>query len=192
MNKLINKSDFPTPIIDYDVFQIKTNVPDLYSLIGRKTLDAFEISVNELDFDFIYRTNVSSYVDLAKLNEFIQNKPLSNYYSGAIGNHQGISFASGCGYFISRDLVIKILENKELWNHDLIDDVSVGKLMTKHFEVGIEEVMRIDIDSVDSVSSKIRNGNRETFHYRCKARTAGETIQIMTQIHNMILKENNK
>ena len=186
INPIVNRSDFSTPKVDFSKHEISTNVPDLYSLIGEKTLDVFQTCIQEFEFDYIFRTNVSSYVDLPRLNEFIRHRPLTNYYAGVIGEYQGISFASGCGYFISRDVVEKVLKNRDSWDHNLIDDVSLGKLVTRSLQINIEEVGRIDIDSVDDVSSKVAGGNCGIFHYRCKAGNADTTIKIMNLIHELV------
>ena len=45
------------------------------------------------------------------------------------GNYIGIPFASGCGHFLSRDLIEFVLEHRNEWDHTLIDDVSLGKLL---------------------------------------------------------------
>lgn len=166
--------------------EIHTTVPDLYSLIGLKTIEAFTASMQDFDFDFIYRTNVSSYVDLAKLNEFIKDKPLSGYYAGVIGDHQGIKFASGSGYFISRDLVNKVLEKRDLWDHNLIDDVSLGKLLISELKVQIQEVERVDLDTVNFNPVQIKSKSQNIFHYRCKASDPDVTIQIMKSLHTIV------
>jgi len=166
--------------------EIVTTVPDLYSLIGMKTIEAFNASIQNIDFDYIYRTNVSSYVDLAQLNEFIRNKPRSGYYAGAIGTHQGINFASGCGYFLSRDVVNKVLENRDLWDHNLIDDVSLGKLLTQELNIEVKGVERIDLDTINFNTMQIKSKSQNVFHYRCKATDPKVTIQIMKSVQNML------
>lgn len=171
--------------ISQDDKEIVTTVPDLYSLIGMKTIEAFTASIQNLDFDYIYRTNVSSYVDLTQLNEFIRNKPRSGYYAGAIGAHQGIKFASGCGYFLSRDVVNKVLENRDLWDHNLIDDVSLGKLLTKELNIEVQGVERIDLDTINFSMVQIKSKSQSVFHYRCKATDPKVTIQIMKSVHKI-------
>lgn len=173
--------------------EIVTHVPDIYSLIGEKTLDAFQACYENLDFDYIFRTNVSSYIDLEALRFFLKDKPRDNFYAGAIGNLHGVSFASGSGYFLSRDLVIKTLENRSFWNHNFIDDVSLGKLLTVNLDIAIKPVGRIDIDSTDLVFNKITENARKSFHYRCKAKNPGTAIEIMNSIHkinsNMVINK---
>jgi hypothetical protein len=183
INIFANRINLKKSNVDFKEKEITSKVPDLYSLIGAKTLDAFDISVQNFEFDYIYRTNVSSYLDLAGLQHFVNDKPRENFYGGAIGNHQGIYFASGCGYFISRDLVIETLRKRALWDHNLIDDVALGKLLTRDLHVDIQEVKRIDLDSPEIDLDKINNNNRNIFHYRCKASNPDTTIQIMRALH---------
>lgn len=171
--------------VDFSSNEIFTNVPDLYSLIGAKTLDAFDASFLAFDFDYIFRTNVSSYLDLGGLLRFVSDKPRNNFYAGKIGNHHGIDFASGCGYFISRDLVSKVLSNRDLWDHNLIDDVSLGKLLTEELSISIQQVKRIDLNSTDVDLDQIRENALSVFHYRCKAPNPDITIQIMKTLHKL-------
>ena len=178
------KQSFPS--VDLIKNEIITTVPDLYSLIGVKTLDAFEFSIKNFEFDYIYRTNVSSYLDLVRLQRFIGNKPKENFYAGLQGDHNGIAFASGCGYFISRDLIIKVLRNRDLWDHNLVDDVAIGKLLLQDLKVELHEVQRIDLDSVYLDSEKIRDNALDIFHYRCKATDPDITIQIMKKLQMLI------
>jgi len=82
---------------------------------GYKTLKSFILTKN-IKYDYIFRTNSSSYVDKKMLLEYIKDKPIEKYYSGVIGFHGGIKFSSGSGYFISRDLVNLIMLIKYLKN----------------------------------------------------------------------------
>ncbi len=172
--------------LDLENNEIVTSIPDLYSLIGAKTLDAFEVSLKEFEFDYIFRTNVSSYLDIKGLQQFVENKSRKGFYAGAVGNHQGVKFASGCGYLISRDLVSLVVSKKDLWDHNLIDDVSLGKLLTQELDVRIENVDRIDLNSTDLDSVQIKENSRGIFHFRCKADNPDITIHIMKALHQIL------
>ncbi len=186
INLAANKRKKRISNIDFNKNEIISTFPDLYSLIGAKTLDAFDISFRDFEFDYIYRTNVSSYLDLARLQKFVEDKPRDNFYAGLIGNYYGINFASGSGYFISRDLVSRVLQNKDLWDHNLVDDVSLGKLLTREFIIDIQKVERVDLDSSDFDSNRILDNPRNVFHYRCKSVDPNTTIEIMNTIHKII------
>jgi hypothetical protein len=186
LNAVLKRRQIIKAKVNLSSNEILTTVPDLYSLIGAKTLDAFDASILEFEFDYIFRTNVSSYLDIKELQRYVTGKPNSSYYAGVIGNHQGINFASGCGYFISRDVVIKVLKNRDLWDHNLIDDVSLGKLLTEELNINIQEVKRIDLISADLDLDQIRDNPLSVFHYRCKAPNPDTTIEIMKTLHKLV------
>ena len=185
LNLALKRRDLIKAKVNHSSDEILTTVPDLYSLIGAKTLDAFDASLLEFEFDYIFRTNVSSYLDIEGLQKFVSGQPRNNFYAGAIGNHQGIDFASGCGYFISRDLVSMVLSNRDLWDHNLIDDVSLGKLLTKELKIDIQGIKRIDLNSTEMDLDHIRGNPLNVFHYRCKAPNPDITIQIMKTLHKL-------
>jgi hypothetical protein len=111
---------------------------------GLKTLKCFDL-VKSMEFDYIFRTNSSSYVDKQLLKEWLKNKPRNNFYSGIIGTHENINFASGSGYILSRDVFNTIIENQDMWEHDkYIDDVSLSLLLQK-FNIPITNSERYDV-----------------------------------------------
>lgn len=145
--------------------------------IGYKTLNLFDYLLKNHDFDYIFRTNSSSYVDIEKLLTFIGDKPKEKFYSGVIGNYNNILFASGSGYFISRDLVELVVEQKDRWDHTLIDDVSLGKLMTEN-NIKIYRGERCDI------SNHLHIINNH-YHYRVKTENnRNNDIKLMTYLYD--------
>jgi hypothetical protein len=105
---------------------------------GLKTIMAFEWVLNNYEFDYLYRTNLGSYVDCSNLINFLSDKPKDKFYSGIVGYDsfylgKVVKFASGSGYFLSSDLVNLVVSKKDQWNHFAIDDVALGDLMDKNF-----------------------------------------------------------
>jgi len=118
-----------------------------------KTLSAYETFLDS-DFDYIFRCNSTGYFDLNLVSEFVENKPTENFYCGCHGELNGIDFASGSGYFLSKDLVEQIVKNKEvLYNYGMpgwCDDVMIGKFVTQTLGVQIDpSAKRIDLDPND-------------------------------------------
>ena len=149
--------------------------------IGSKTIKMYEYCFDNIEFDYIFRTNSSSYVNINSLVDFIKDKPNYNFYSGVVGNFGDIKFASGSGYFISRDLIKKVINNKSNWEHNLIDDVSLGKLMMK-LNIPIYPGKRMDIENTLHLSEN-------HYHYRVKNPTNREIDIIrMNKIHEIIYK----
>lgn len=109
---------------------------DGYTECTEKTLQAFEYIASNFEFEYIFRTNLGSYVNLPKILFFLSDKPVTKFYSGIIGQAEygGISFpfASGSGFFLSQDLVKFIVTNRNDLNNEVIDDVALGLFMHKN------------------------------------------------------------
>jgi hypothetical protein len=141
--------------------RIFTGVPEIYDNIGYKTIKMFELIYENYEFDYIFRTNLSSYVDIENMVEYLKDKPLDKFYCGSFGEHAGIEFCSGSGYFLSKDLVKLVIENKETWNHSQVDDVSIGLLLSN---LGIKRVLGRRYDFYSGAFLDLTN-----YHYRCKS-----------------------
>ena len=90
------------------------------------------------EFDYLFRTNTSSYLSIENLNKFIDENFTGKefVYSGLIHDTKDVEgnkiyFASGSGYLLNRRVVKLILENSNLWEHQYWDDVSLGLLLKK-------------------------------------------------------------
>lgn len=162
---------------------IKIEIPDRYFLIGLKTLAAFIYALENFDFDFVYRTNISSYVEIERLFEFGKNLPSGDVYSGPFANHEEITFASGSGYFLSRSLIEKVIESRNDWNHLEIDDVALGQLTSNFQGLKLVPTGRIDFESPKHVYDVSQSDFESVFHYRCKQNDSIKTIEIMKNIH---------
>jgi hypothetical protein len=147
--------------------------------IGHKTIKMFEEIYNNFDFDYIFRTNLSSYVDIKRLKEFLLDKPKNNFYCGSFGEHAGIPFCSGSGYFISKDLVELVIKHKSEWDHSFIDDVSLGLLL---HNMGVQRTLgrRFDFGSGANLDLSV-------YHYRCKTDDPSRfgCIHNMKHIYNL-------
>ena len=67
-------------------------------------------------------------------------------------------FASGSGYFISKDLIKIVITNKNKWKHGLIDDVALGVILNK---VKIFPAQRFDVKNIHNI-------DMNHYHYRVK------------------------
>lgn len=142
---------------DSDNFEIQDNnifcpYDEGYVNIGRKTICAFEYLLTT-DFDYIFRPNSSSYVNIDKLYEFTQTLPTSLVYSGSSIPYDTVGeCCSGCGFFLSRDLVEMIVRNKEKWNHSLIDDIALCELL---FELNVKMVSSPRLKILNAINGEL-------------------------------------
>ena len=95
--------------------------------IGYKMIESFNLLKN-FDFKYIFRTNLSSYIDQLLLYEHLNKYPDFDY-GGVSNSVDGIDFCSGAGYCISKKAFHKIINNQSLWNHNLIDDIALASMM---------------------------------------------------------------
>jgi hypothetical protein len=119
-----------------------------YGLMLYKTICAFEFFLKNYEFDYIFRCNETGYFDLENMNKFIQDKPLNNFYCGIVGELNGDLFASGSGFFISKDVVLKLVENKNSLDYNYnFEDVFLGRFIIKNLKIDIHpSARRIDLD----------------------------------------------
>jgi len=99
-----------------------------HPIIIEKTIKMFEFALKNYNFEFIFRTNLSSYLDLNFLLEYIDKIESRNCYMGYIGYHEQIVFASGAGILLSRDMVDLLVNKQNMIDQNLIDDVAFAKL----------------------------------------------------------------
>jgi len=143
-----------------------------YKNIGHKTLAAFEYVQKNYDYDFIFRTNTSSYVDQLNLISFLSRfKPDEDLYSGVKcvppPKDKRPIFASGCGYSLSKKTVTTILDDRDSWDHSCIDDNALAWLMIKH-GIQVTPAPRYDMANPNTWEGfKVPQAARN-FHVRCK------------------------
>jgi len=135
---------------------------------------------------FIWRTNLSSVLDFAGLQQYLLslNKP-NGFYGGYIGKALSddcnpIFFASGAGFLMSRDVALYLVENKSLLRWDLIDDVAIGALLEPRFGIVPMDRCWVQTGSEDIVSMK------NVFHFRCESYQHLRTVEFMRYVSNFV------
>ena len=174
----------PSTLSSVDV--IFTPVPSNLELIGLSTIEAFSYVLENYDFQFIFRTNSSSYVNLQKLLKLTESLPKTGVYAGFEGRIlRQIAFASGAGYLLSRDIVEEICLSPRLWRHGLVDDVALADFVSTSLKTKIGQIPlpRCTVAKLDDAKNLSRSEIQDHFHYRCKTGSTLETVEIMQEIH---------
>jgi len=141
------------------------NTDDGYPNLAKKTLLAFDWAISNLEFDYLFRTNTSSFVDFKKLHKFSKSNHKNLEYSGVVLDVvEGDTIASGAGFFLSKKNVELILNNKEKFDATLPDDVAIARLLKK-FEILPSSLIRKDLKKVPKPNSVYQSDH---FHYRCR------------------------
>ena len=176
-----------------EVNELKLAVDDSLDNTGIKLFRAFEyIEKSGIEYDYIYRTNLSSFIFIENFIKWANAISDENLYAGVIVKanlnhvwplrfmrklaelfHPGntIPFASGAGFWISRKNVQRVLSDKML-DFRLADDSMVGECLHRH---GIKPtpVSRIDFDG-DSIRYYPDTSDKlehivNCFHIRCRS-----------------------
>ena len=84
-------------------------------------------------------------------------------HGGKIGVREGIRFASGSGFFLSRDLVELVVEHRDEWG-DSLDDVALASVLARY---GVEPVEAPRQDLV--TLADLGRLDLSHFHFRCKS-----------------------
>ena len=145
--------------------------------VGASTIDmalknilAFEYVLENFQFDYLFRTTTTSYVNVENLIEFLQSNKFQNdfLYSGVIidtNDLQGkkINFVNGAGILFNHKVVDTIVKNKNQIDYELWDDVGIGKLM---MELGIDPVSGKRFDIKGNIFRE--EIELDHYHYRCR------------------------
>ena len=117
-------------------------VQESYANIARKNIMAFRKAL-EWEWDYMARVNASCYVHKRRLLEHCQTLPEKNLLRAIMcgptiycGVNRDWAWG-GAQFILSRDLVERIVENENLWNHLVMEDVALSEI-TQHLGVEID------------------------------------------------------
>lgn len=107
------------------------DIKESYGTMGEKLLQALEWCLKNKSFDYIARVNSSCYVDKTALIQHVQSLPEYNYVAGIEVEDNPKWLWGGGQYIISKDVIEKIVNNRNHWNHSLIEDKGLSDIVTK-------------------------------------------------------------
>ncbi len=157
--------------------------------LGRNFLAATQYAYSN-KFDFMVKTTISSVFNPEKLWEFLDNHdwdyPL--YAGRKIAPPDGrvrknFTFVSGSCVLLNRESMRLVLENARYWDHGLLDDVALGRLL--HKKVPITEFSSADLSSISGASTLPEKYFQSIVHFRCKsAQRPRNDSEIMKLVFN--------
>jgi hypothetical protein len=143
---------------------------------------AFTHIYNNYDFEYLFRCCAGSYINQKKMAELLQDKPKTNFYCGGLVDTVvdigRVVFASGSGFFLSKDLVKLLIDNPSGFRCQWCDDVSFGAFFTTK---GIQVTGAPRQDFYDGV---IKDLDENIFHYHFR-----HDIAIMHELHRRLVLE---
>lgn len=161
------------------VYAEDVGVEDEYELQHVK-LKRWAKSIMNKEWDFLLLGSSSSYFDLNMVHRKALTLPKEKCYCGIKGMHGDVTFASGCGHFVSRDVVSLLIEGLTEEPHPY-SDVAEGEVMVRH---GIEVTPGAERFDFNHTNDNLYR----TYHYRCKTndKDRNKDIIAMHKVHTFL------
>lgn len=122
----IESKDVEKSCIEDDIIYIKG--VESYEKIFYKTQEALKL-FDLKTYDYIFRTNLSSFIVFSKYKQWLKTLLKENVYNGSICWYARYIYASGCGFTITPDVAQMIINyDEESQLSKFIDDVTIGKI----------------------------------------------------------------
>lgn len=176
------KTNKPEIIGDKIIFSI----PSTVELHGLRSLLMMDYVLKNFDFDFLYRINSTSYIDVDVLQSVFAFVEPSRYYGGIGYENNNVSFRSGAGNILSRDVVEQVLKYKVEWKHFYPEDMALGELISRYSLAEEYDLPRVDFKDIENIPTEAPIEWSKIFHFRCKTGEANKSILIMQKLHEII------
>lgn len=152
--------------------------------IFNKTIKAFEKINLSYDYNYIFRTNLSSFIRIDLLLE--KTKDINDIY-GFIGNYNGINFISGAGMLLTKKNIEYIQTNQNKINKNLPDDVALSSIFNiKNISVENNKILRYDFLNNDlNIDFKKLN---KYYHFRIKNKNRDSDLIIFDKLYHYFFK----
>lgn len=166
---------------------VQFNCTDEYYRMAEKFQKCLSLIEKEnIEYDLIFRTNSSSYINLKELLKFAESLPLEKCYAGWTfydTNDDGGLCVSGAGIWLSRDCAKTLMDEIDP-EKEIEEDVYIGRILRKHGIVAIDDKSREDVNFIHSGIPKNK------YHYRFKGHNDRLIdAQNMRKIHHLILNK---
>ena len=132
--------------------------------ISSRTIEAFEHAASLPDWDYLARPHSSTYVHKRNLVQFCEAAPRENTLYGCYTEGDKRFLWGGCHYIFTRDVIEKMVANKEKWDSWVMDDQSITAL-AEFLEVNVLPAHSATINLVNNGYNCIVYGHGENFDF---------------------------
>lgn len=162
------------------------NCKDTYQFLRWKDIAILNYFVNRTDADYLFMTTNNSYVNFDALNHLVKSLPSDSFYGGVVA-YEGAMFAAGNNRFLSRDVAESILRNMRKFPAGDIEDVAMGKIVTK-LGFSFRPLNSLILKSLTDVAETSSDELLRNFHFRVKSGTfiSRNDVSIMLKLHSRL------
>lgn len=137
--------------------------------ILEKTLAGFDYCLRNFTFQYILRTNISSFFVFPLVRQLVlPSLPRTGCYAGVQG-YDGGPFASGAGFYISPDIAHLLIERRTSLSITLCDDLAIGRFLQTQ-GISVYPLRRFDFIHERNTNSDTERladaASHTTYHFR--------------------------
>lgn len=146
---------------------------NLYPGVLHKTIFGLDYINNAYSYKHILRTNLSSFFIPDSLININKGLTDTNVYAGVCTP----TYVSGAGFWLSKDHVNYILNNRANINFNMMDDVAIGDLLKNFPKRDLPRYDICDISThidVESILPSIKN------HYHIRIKSRNRHVDVVT------------
>ncbi len=170
--------DFLAGDIESNSMVMGFDFSDAYYLMHWKFKMALDCIVKS-KYDFIFRTNSSSYINKEGLLKFAEGLPKEKCFAGySLGEKEAVS---GAGIWLSPDMV-SILRDEIPPGTNIEEDILIGRIL--HGKYGIE--IQDDRSRFDITNENLDYADLGRYHYRHRTPDRLDDIKNMYRLHQKI------
>lgn len=128
---------------------------ETYLNILRKTVNALQYLLNETQYDYVIRSNLSTVIDLYLLEKYCSSLPGLNVYTGGRlldlewddpemgvrSEYKGLLFVQGSFIVFSSDVINNLISNEGKLLFEVIDDVSIALFISRYTNISKEKMI---------------------------------------------------
>ena len=153
--------------------------------ILKKTIYGFEYIDQNCPYDYILRTNISSFFIYDRLVSLITTFKEEQFFSGPVGgghtviNNQYIKFdfVSGSAIYLSKDLVKDLIFNKGKLEYNYIDDIAISRYFINLQKTNQNRYDIVNIKKKYDINLKlILKKINENNHYHIRVKTLDRAV----------------
>lgn len=144
-------------------------------------------AIEENEFDYLWHSNVSTYLNIPAVVKLLEEAPNENYYAGVIA-HFGVDFVSGASVCMSRDVVESVVNSTGYWGQTDFWDVDLGYIING-LQIQATALPRIGFEKVSQIKNYPIEELLQTTNFRCKTSGSRKSdIKIMKNLHRTLRK----
>jgi hypothetical protein len=166
--------------------EVQCSVIDTIQTLRWKQLAVYRHILSNYEFDYVYETNASSFIDFTNLLAQVVKFDTSPLYAGNLPTKK---FVSGANRFFDRRALEILIRNRHRWSPALLEDVAIGRVMQRS-SVSPIVTSSISIASLEELQVLPDAMIVNHYHFRVKSYLAGQRsdAMIMQAIRSRFLK----